>query len=258
MKVVQIIDTNPNNILTYGFCGYKNVKHEEVRRKNKWLGDRFKEGMKIKILYSEEDGTQGMLEYIPGKYCWRPVKASGYMFIHCVFVGFKKEYKGKGYASLMVDECIREAKKQKMKGVTVVCRKGPFMAGKEFFLKKGFEVVDRAEPDFELLVKKFDPNSPEPQFKGNWNKRALQYGNGLIIIRSDQCPYSVKNVQAMVETAEKTFHIKPRVVDLKNCREAQESPSPFGSFCILYNGEIISHHPISSTRFGNIMSKILK
>ena len=101
-------------------------------------------------------------------------------------------------------------------------------------------------------------NSPEPKFKKNWNKRASQYGNGLIIIRSGQCPYSVKNVQSMVETAEKNLHIKPKVVDLKDCREAQESPSPFGSFCILYNGEVISHHPISSTRFGNIMNKLLK
>lgn len=257
MKEVQIIDTDPDNILTYGFCGYKNVKHEEVIRKNKWFGARYKEGMKIKILYSEKDGTQGMLEYIPGEYCWRPVEASGYMFIQCIFVGFKKEYKQKGYASLMVDECIKDAKEQKMKGVAVVCRKGPFMAGKEFFLKNGFEVADKAEPDFELLVKKFDPDSPDPKFKGDWNKRAAQYGNGLIIIRSDQCPYSVKNVKAMVETAENNLHIKPKVVDLKNCREAQESPSPFGSFCILYDGEVISHHPISSTRFSNIMNKLL-
>jgi len=258
MKEVQIIDTDPDSILTFGVCGYKNTKHEELRRKIKWFEDRFKEGMKIKVLYSEKDGTQGMLEYIPGEYCWRPVKASGYMFIHCIFVGFKKEYKGKGYASLMIDECLKEAEKQKMKGIAVVCRKGPFMAGSEFFLKNGFEVVDIAGPDFMLLVKKFDVNLSDPKFKGSWNEKAAQYGKGLTIIRSDQCPYSVKNVQAMVETAERIFNLKPRVIDLKDCREAQESPCPFGLFCIIYNGEVISHHPISNTRFINIMSKILE
>ncbi len=52
-----------------------------------------------------------MLEYISGKYAHRPVDAQGYIFIHCIFVGFKKEYKGKGYASSLIDECIKEAKK---------------------------------------------------------------------------------------------------------------------------------------------------
>jgi len=101
------------------------------------------------------DHKKGMLEYIPGKYCWRPVEASGYLFIHCIFVGFRKEYKGKGYTSLMVDECVEDASRQGIAGVAAVTRKGPFMAGKELFLKKGFKVADRADPDFELLVKKF-------------------------------------------------------------------------------------------------------
>ena len=33
--------------------------------------------------------------------------------------------------------------------------------------KKGFEVVDTAPPNFELLVKKFNKNAPTPKFKGN-------------------------------------------------------------------------------------------
>jgi len=36
-----------------------------------------------------------MLEYIPGKYAHRPVDAERCMFIHCIFVGFKNEFKGK-------------------------------------------------------------------------------------------------------------------------------------------------------------------
>ncbi|NOR47352.1 MAG: GNAT family N-acetyltransferase, partial [Methanosarcinaceae archaeon] len=38
----------------------------------------------------------------------------------------------------------------------------------------------------------------------------------------------------------------------------QHSPCAFGIFCIIYNGEIISHHPISNTRFENIMKKKIK
>jgi hypothetical protein len=28
---VEIIDTNSDNILEYGICGYKNIKHEGLR-----------------------------------------------------------------------------------------------------------------------------------------------------------------------------------------------------------------------------------
>ncbi len=105
-----------------------------------------------------------MLEYIPGKYAHRPVAADGYMFIHCIFVGFKAEFKGKGYASAMLDVCINEAKEQGMKGVAVVTRKGSFMAKKDIFVKKGFHVVDLAKPDFELLALKFKPDTADPKF----------------------------------------------------------------------------------------------
>ena len=258
MERIEIIDTNADNILEYGVCGYKNIKRAGFPEKIEWLKDRFQEGMKIKTLVSEKDGTQGMIEYIPGEYCWRPVEASGYMFIHCIFSGFKNIYKGKGYGSLLLDECLKDAKKEKMYGVAVVTRKSSFMAGKELFLKNAFEVVDEASPDFELLVKKFNENAPTPKFKGDWEKRLSQYAKGLTVIRAAQCPYTVKNVTEISETAEKTFGIKPNIIELKNCKQAQNSPCAFGTFCIVYNGEVIAYHPISNTRFMNIMNKILK
>jgi len=258
MRGVSIIDTNSDNILKYGVCGYKDIKKAGYLEKIGWLKDRYKEGMKIKILRTENDGTQGMIEYVPGKYCWRPVEASGYMFIHCIFVGFKRVYKDKGYASILLDECLKDAKKEKMYGVAVVARKGPFMAGKELFIKNGFKVVDTSPPDFELLVYIFDSNASIPKFKVDLDKRQSQYNKGITIVRADQCPYTVKNVKEISETADKTFGIKPNIVNLKNFKEAQDSPCAFGTFCILYDGKVISHHPISKTRFTNIMNKILK
>jgi len=255
---VEIIDTKTDNILEYGVCGYKDIKKAGYPEKIEWLRERFPEGMRIKTLYSDKDGTQGMIEYIPGEYCWRPVDANGYMFIHCIFSGFKNIYKGKGYGSLLLDECLEDARKENMHGVAVVTRKGPFMAGKELFLKNGFEVVENAPPDFELLVKKFNERAPAPKFKGEWEQRLSQYGEDLTIIRADQCPYTVKNVKEISETAEKKYSIKPNIISLKNCEEAQNSPCAFGTFCIIYRGKAIAYHPISETRFINIMNKELK
>ncbi len=255
---IEIVEANSENVLNYGVCGYKNIKREGYPEKINWLKERFAEGLKLKILYSSSDGTQGMIEYIPGEFCWRPVEASGYMFIHCIFSGFKRAYKGKGYGSMLLKECLEDTKKENMYGVAVVTREGPFMAKKDLFLKNGFEVVDSCPPDFELLVKKFDKNAPTPKFKEDSGKRLGEYGKGLTIIRADQCPYTVKNVREMVDSAEKIFGLKANVVNLINCKDAQNSPCAFGTFCIIFDGEIVAHHPISNTRFKNIMNKILQ
>lgn len=123
------------------------------------------------------------------------------------------------------------------------------MAKKDIFLKKGFVLVDQAKPDFELLVLKFNPEAADPKFK---EMSSEKYPKGLTVIRSAQCPYSVKNVDAILDTAKK-LNIKADLVDLKDSGAAQDTPCAFGTFCIIYNGEIISHHPISNTRFENIM-----
>jgi hypothetical protein len=66
----------------------------------------------------------------------------------------------------------------------------------------------------------------------------------LTIIRSAQCPYSVKNVYAILGTAKK-LNIKANLIDLKDCDSAQQTPCAFGTFCIIFNKEVISHHPIT-------------
>jgi hypothetical protein len=256
LEGIEIIDTNSENILELGVCGYKNIKTPGFPEKVEWLKKRFTEGLKIKTLYSDKDKNQGMIEYIPGEYCWRPVEAAGYMFIHCIFSGFKKAYKNKGYGSTLLNECFKDAKNENMYGVAVVTRKGPFMVGNEFFLKHSFEIVDKAPPDFELLVKKFNKKAPTPEFKKGMENKLGSYGKGLTIIRADQCPYSVKNVKEIVETAQNIYGIKPKSINLKSCKEAQETPRPFGTFCIIYNGKVLADHPISNKRFMNIMNKI--
>ena len=254
IPVVEIKELTPENIAEYGVCGYKNVKkHKELQRKITWFAKYYSKGLRCKIVVSEKNESQGMIEYIPGEYAHRPVNAEGYLFIHCLFVGFRKEFKGKGFASELIDECISEAKAKRMKGVAVVTRKGSFMAQKDIFLKKGFLQADKAKPDFELLVLKFDDTELNPFFK---IPTAKNYRPGITIIRSSQCPYSVKNVEAILATA-KNLNLKARLIELEDLKNEQASPSPFGTFCILYNNEIISHHPISNKRFENIMNQIL-
>lgn len=249
---MEIISLTPENILDYGFCGYKNAKkHKEMIRKADWYKEYFPKGLRINILMSQKNGSQGMIEYIPGEYVHRPVAADNYMFIHCLFVGYKKEYKENGYGSRLIEGCIKEAKEHNKDGVVVVTRKGSFMAKRDIFVKNGFTVLDQKKPDFELLGLQFKATQSSPRFL---NAPSEDYNHGLFILRSPQCPYTEKNVQAMVESAGKMC-LKLKVVDLSDHVSAQQNPSPFGTFALIYNGEILSHHPISNTRFQNIMGK---
>lgn len=247
---IRIVDLTPDTIAQYGVCGYKDAdKHAELKRKIEWFKKYYPKGLRIKALVCETGGYQGIIEYIPGEYAHRPVSAQDYLFIHCIFVGFKKEYKGRGYASLMLDECIADAKRQGRKGVAAVTRNGSFMAKKDIFLKKGFALVGCAKPDFELLALKFSPKTPDPAFK---EMSADGYGGGLTVLRSPQCPYSVKNVDAILKTAGR-MGMEARLVELEDAEAAQSSPCAFGTFCIVRDGAVISHHPVSNTRFENII-----
>ncbi len=249
---IKIIDLTPDNIADYGVCGYKDVKkHLELRRKIDWVKKYYPKGLRIKALIHQEGGYQGMIEYIPGEYAHRPVNAEGYMFIHCLFVGFKKEYKGRGYASLLTEECIKESRNTGYKGVAAVTRIGSFMADSGVFIKNNFKAVASVKPDFELLVNKFDNSYPNPDFR---KIHPEKFDKGFYIFRSAQCPYTVKNVDAIIKAAEDK-RLNPQLIEINSHEEAQNSPSPFGAFGIIHNGKILSYHPISVKRFENIINK---
>lgn len=250
---MEIISLTPDNFADYGVCGYKDAKkHLELRRKIEWYREFYPKGLRIKALISQTGGYQGMIEYVPGKYAHRPVNAEGYLFIHCIIVGFKNEFKGKGYATLLIRECINEARAQKMSGVAVVTRKGAFMAKRDIFIKNGFESVGDAKPDFELLALKFGKDAKNPSF---CKLSTEKYRKGLTILRSAQCPYSVKNVDAIMETARK-MNIPANLIELKDAHSVQQAPCAFGTFCIIKDGKVLSHHPISNTRFKNILKSV--
>jgi L-amino acid N-acyltransferase YncA len=254
MDNFRIINTDASNIDNFGMCGYKNKKHVGFKRKLEWNKDRFAEGMKYKMLVDASGNSVGGIEYIPGEYAWRPVKADGYMFIHCIYI-MKKDAKGKGYGEKLVQECIDDARKLNMKGVAVVTRKGSWMAGVPLFEKLGFKVTDAARPDFKLLALKFDLESCSPKFSGNWSKTLKNYGEGLTIITSDQCPYLYKSISEIIEVAKNDFGIIPNMIHLENSSQAKQVPCAFGSFCMIYNGKVVAENPISKTRFRNIMKK---
>lgn len=253
MSKIEVVNIDSTNVCDYALCGYKSVKQEGYKRKTEWLKKRFAEGMRTKVLHVPEEGAVGYIEYTPGEYTWRPIEAPGYLTIHCIMI-YRKKYKEAGYGSLLLNECLKDAKQRKVNGVAVVTSGGTWMAGSGLFLKHGFESVDTAPPSFDLMVKKMR-TGPVPRFRGEWEEKARQCGKGLVIIRSDQCPCIAKFAGEITEAAG-ALGMSVRVKELKTCRQAQSVPSAYGIFNLVYDGRLIADHPVSKTRFMNIMKQV--
>jgi len=155
----------------------------------------------------------------------------------------------------MVEGCLDDARKAGMRGAAVMVRDGPWLADRRLFLANGFEPVDTAPPDYQLLVRKFDSKTVNPAFKTGWDRKLGKYSRGLTIIRSSQCPHIAKFAAEITEAAESEYGIRPKVVDLQSWSDAQNAPTPYAIFALIYNGRLLADHQISRTRFRNIMKK---
>jgi N-acetylglutamate synthase-like GNAT family acetyltransferase len=249
MREYEIVDTNADNIGACSLCGNKAGNNEGHRRKCDWLKKRYAEGLRYKVLRSRESGDIGMIEYAPGSHAWRPVEAEGYLVIHCLMVNSK--HKGKGLGAVLLEDCLRDAKKSKCRGVAVVTSSDSFMAGSGLFIKAGFVSVE-SNPPYELLVKKFKATAPDPRLIVRRERALKRHAKGLTILAADQCPYVSKSVERISQAA-RALGLKPKVVRIRSAKASRELPTPYGVFSIIYDGRLIAERPVSATRFTNIM-----
>ncbi|MFI5357316.1 MAG: hypothetical protein ACHQ4G_08280 [Opitutales bacterium] len=235
----RLLSVTPDNLAATGFfCMQSKQNTDGYRRKQEWLRQRLTEGMQFKMLQSE---GRGFIEYIPGEFAWRAVHAPGYMVIHCLWV--IGQGKGRGLGSFLLADCVNTARKAGMRGVAMVTSSGNWLAGEELPLKRGFSIVDEAPPGFKLLALQFKPG-PWPTLPKDWTKRCSSLGQGLVVVRTDQCPYVDRYANDMRELAAErglTF----REVHLPDAATVQAvSPSPYGVFALLHAGRLLSYHPL--------------
>jgi L-amino acid N-acyltransferase YncA len=236
---IEMVTVDALNVTKYGFFCYKSKpKSEGYRRKLDWLNRRFAEGLQIKMVL-EEGRSVGFIEYIPAEFAWRAVNAAGYLVIHCLWVVGRA--KQKGYGARLLNECLEAARNSHKHGVVMVTSRGNWLADNKLLLKHGFESVDQAPPSFDLMVKKF-ADAPSPSFPHHWADRLRQYGSGLTIFRSDQCPYLDDATQTALETGQE-LGLETRVIELKSAQEVRDlAPSVYGVFSLVYNGKLLSYN----------------
>ncbi|HSB66604.1 MAG TPA: hypothetical protein VLD65_08490, partial [Anaerolineales bacterium] len=205
----------------------------------------------LKIIY-EGSRSAGFIEYAPGEVAWRVVQAAGYLVIHCMWV--VGSGKGKGYGWRLLDLLLSEAESMGMYGVAVVSSSSTWLARKGFFLQHGFEVVDQAPPSFELLVKRFG-QGPLPSFPTDWENRLQRLPQDLVVYHSGQCPYHAMFVSSLANAAHQ-LSLPFKAVELKSSWETRSlSPSAYGVFGVVYNGQLLSYRPMGGKTLRQMLEK---
>lgn len=225
---------------TGSFCLRSKKNSLGYINKNKWLNDRFEEGLKYVQLF-EGDKQAGFIEYTDAAFSSRVVHADNYLVIHCLWVSET----GKGYGSRLIRKCLEDAKNNAKQGVLVVTNPDTsWTPGKEIFLKNGFQLADTAPYQFELFVYQFDPGRLLPLFPDNWDERINKF-HGLTILRSFQCPYVDIAAENIIKAGDK-LGIPVKIIDFKNRKELMDlSPTPYGVFSVVFKGKLVSFHRLT-------------
>jgi hypothetical protein len=252
----RIADINQSNIDELDICCFKSKKNTEAyKNKVKWVKERFKDGLHLKLLLVNEGPkrgfrSRGFIEYIPGEFTWRGIDAKGYMVIHCIWV--IGQNKGHGYGGKLLELSLEDSKG--MNGVAVVTSDAGWLPRRDLFVKHGFEKVDVSPPHLELYAKRFSDSAAFPKFGPIPKNRLEEYASGITIFKSDQCPYTTDSVKDITEVANKR-NIPLHLKRIENCVEAQNCVHPYGTYCVLLNGKVLTYRPIGKRGILEYLSK---
>jgi len=241
--------TNENLEQEHICCAISNNKDVQVSSKKAWLANRLADGLVFKKC---DVRGKCFIEYVPAEKAWCPVEADGYMFIDCLWVS--GQFKGHGYSTLLLDECIKDSKEKGKHGLCVLSsnKKMPFLSDPKYLKYKGFVVADTAEPFYELMYLPFSKEAPKPVFKQSVKHPRID-GQGFVLYYAHQCPFTAKYVP-LVEGIAKAKSIPFRTVRFETTEEAQNALAPFTSYSLFLGGEFITHEILSDKKFEKLLA----
>jgi GNAT superfamily N-acetyltransferase len=237
-KKFEIVDIDHTNVDTYAYCGANPLGHE---RKREWIRQCLPNGLRYKILVERATGKEiGMIEYMPVEFAWRSVHAPNSLVIHCLQV--VKRWTGQGLGSLLIQECINDARKHNKAGVLTLATGTGGCADNRIYLKNGFEVADRAAPSFELLVKRL--REVEPPHFGDWKLRLQELGTGIFMYNCKQCPFMRgEKAIARKEWLHSNYRLEVNIIEMTDHKMAQANPCVWGTSGIICNGQVVNYVP---------------
>lgn len=229
-------------------CAISNNKDIQVISKKNWLKERLDEGL---VFLKGNVRGKCFIEYIPAEYAWIPIEAKGYMYIDCLWVS--GQFKGHGYSNLLLDACIKDSKEKGKKGLVILSskKKMGYLSDPKYMKYKGFETADTADPYFELMYLPFDPNTDKPCFQNTVHVHE-NIPKGFVLYYTNQCPFTAKYVP-LLENMAKARNAVFQSVHIQTREEAQNAPTPFTTFSLFYDGQLITHEILSEKKFEKIL-----
>ena len=173
-------------------CAISSNKDCQVQSKKAWLTERLDQGL---VFLKGDVRGKCFIEYIPAEHAWAPIEADGYLYIDCLWVS--GQFKGHGYSSLLLDECIRDARAQGKRGLAVLSseKKLGYLSDPKYLKYKGFQTADSASPHFRLMALPFESQAELPRFSPRLKQAAAQVPKtGLSLYYTSQCPFTAKYV----------------------------------------------------------------
>jgi len=220
------------------------MSNNQSEKKKEWMKDRFRDGL---VFYRSEERGKCFIEYIPAEYAWHPVVADGYMHIDCMWVS--GSFKGHGYSNDLLNECIRDAKEQGKKGLSILssAKKKGFLADPKFLAHKGFKVADESDCGIALYYLPFSDDADVPHFR-ECAKHPEVGDSGFVLFYSDQCPFTYYWVPRLAEVAAQNG-IGLKVVHIDSREAAQSAPCPVTNFILFRDGKFVTHEIQSEKKF---------
>lgn len=222
--------------------------HPGIDAKRRWLSERLKEGHVFRKL--NEKATV-FIEYAPLETAWVPVVGDNYYYLYCLWV--LGSHKGKGYAKMMMEYCIADAKEKGKSGICMLGAKKQksWLSDQSFAKKYGFEVVDTTENGYELLALSLD--GTKPRFAPNAKREEIDRKE-LTVYYDMQCPYIIQKIE-MIKEYSAIKSIPVSLIEVDTLQKAKELPCVFNNWAVFYNGKFQTVNLIDINYLKRILNK---
>ena len=247
MELVKL--THDNIDQEHICCAISSSKDVQVLSKKNWLKERLDEGL---VFLKGSVRGKCFIEYIPAEYAWAPIQAEGYMYIDCLWVS--GQFKGHGHSNLLLNACIKDSKAKGKKGLVVLSsrKKMGFLSDPKYMEYKGFKTADISDPYFELLYLPFEEGAEQPRFHSTVREHSA-LPKGFALYYTNQCPFTAKYVPVLEEMARARSAVF-QAVHIQTREAAQSAPSPFTTFSLFYDGQLVTHEILSEKKFDKILT----
>ena len=246
----EFIDLSPENLAQEQLCCIVRTKkpHPGVEAKREWLAQRLREGHVFRKL-----NAKGVvfIEYAPVETAWVPVEGDGFVYIYCLWVD--GAFKGKGYGKELMEYCLADARAQGKSGVCMLgsAKQKAWLSNQAFAKKYGFETVDTAPGDYELLALSFDGR--KPRFTDGAKRMAIDDPR-LTVYYDRQCPFILQKVESIRAYCDE-HQVPANLIEVDSLEKAKALPCVFNNWAVFWNGRLATVNQIDGAGLEKIIGR---